>query len=77
MHLISTFKKQNDGCNVSIGEIVQCPPFGFPKFTLDEVKEAERLEVWGSSFNDPGDDFCEFRVIKNNETILTKRVDGY
>jgi hypothetical protein len=77
MYHINTYFKNNNQGNISIGEIVQCPPLGFPKFTLDEVKDADKMEHWGSSFNDPGDDFNEFRVIKNDEIILTKRVDGY
>jgi len=51
-------------------------PFG-PGFTPGEVSEATRMEVWGSSFKDDGDDYCEFRLFKDNELIATRRVEGY
>ena len=36
------------------------------------------METWGTSFNDPGDDFTEFRVFDaNNQRITTGRVSGY
>jgi hypothetical protein len=51
-------------------------PFG-PAFDLDKAEQADKLEVWGSSANDSGPDYCEFRLIKDNETIFTERVGGY
>ena len=41
------------------------------------AKEADRLEVWGSSFQDDGADFCEFRFFKNDQLIHKVKVDGY
>lgn len=54
----------------------QPPPFGggIPE---KEVEGATRTEVWGSSFSDPGPDFCEFRVFRGTEQIVTKRTPGY
>lgn len=52
------------------------PPFG-PGFT--EIPEGTvRMEVWGSSFDDPGPDFCEFRLMAADGSVLaSKRVAGY
>ena len=70
MHIVSTSK----------GDVtrsaMRSPPFG-PDFELAIAEKADRLEVWGSSFSDPGPDFCEFRLFKGDEQIGTKRVDGY
>lgn len=70
MYLVQTYKK-------TMRETASShPPFG-PAFTDEQINQADKLEVWGSSFNDPGDDFCEFRLMKNNKIIFSKRVDGF
>lgn len=51
-------------------------PFG-PGFVRAEVAGSDRLEIWGSSFNDPGPDFCEFRFYKGAEPVVTGNVPGY
>jgi hypothetical protein len=53
------------------------PPFG-PAFAPEIVARTERLEVHGSSFKDPGADFCEFRAFDAEGTLIaTKRMEGY
>jgi hypothetical protein len=37
---------------------------------------AEKMEVWGSSFTDEGEDFCEFRLFFGKK-FITKRMNGY
>lgn len=32
--------------------------------------EVTTMEVWGSSYNDPGDDFCEFRLKRADGTVI-------
>jgi hypothetical protein len=53
-------------------------PFG-PGFRAEEIPETtDRLEVWASSFNDPGSDYCEFRLVdKKGNTLATRRIEGY
>ena len=52
-------------------------PFG-PAFTEEEANQAAFYEVWGSSFNDPGPDFCEFKLLDKDKNIIkTKRIAGY
>lgn len=37
-----------------------------------------RMEVWGSAFTDPGDDYCEFRLFDATGTLFDRvRVPGY
>jgi len=53
------------------------PPFG-PGFPPEIAEKAEKLEVTGTSFNDAGPDYCEFRVFDRQGTLLgLKRVEGY
>lgn len=41
-------------------------------------EETETMEVWGSSFDDSGPDFCEFRLLDKEGNVLgTRRVGGY
>jgi hypothetical protein len=51
-------------------------PFG-PRFTAEQAEGADKMEVWGSSFADPGPDWCEFRLFKAGEQVATKRTEGY
>jgi len=52
-------------------------PFG-PGFPEAKVEGAARMEVWGSSFSDAGDDYCEFRLFDDGgRRIASARVDGF
>jgi hypothetical protein len=36
------------------------------------------LELWGSSFNDPGKDWCEYRALDADGKLIAKRrSEGY
>lgn len=38
----------------------------------------ERLEIWATSFNDPGPEYCEFRCFDGDGNLIgTYRIDGY
>jgi len=53
------------------------PPFG-PAFAAEVVSRTETIEVWGSSFDDPGPDACEFRAMDvSGGEIARIRVGGY
>ena len=52
------------------------PPFG-PGFTEDQVKQADKMEVWCSGFKDPGPDFTRFKLLKGDETVASQEVGGY
>lgn len=53
------------------------PPFG-AGFKAEIVARTETLEVHGSELKDPGSDYCEFRAIDAEGTLLeTKKVRGY
>jgi len=50
----------------------------FPKFSDEQVEQATRMEVWGSTFTNPEPDHCEFRLLNDkNEIICKRRVEGY
>jgi len=45
------------------------------EFDLDAVN---RVEVYGTDINDPGEDYCEFRVIDcHNKVMAVRREMGY
>jgi hypothetical protein len=53
------------------------PPFG-PAFCPEIVERTETLEIHGSEVSDTGPDYCEFRAINAEGTIIgTKRINGY
>jgi hypothetical protein len=52
-------------------------PFG-PGLPDSVVSRSEKLEVVGSSFDDPGADWCEFRAYDaDSQLIASRRVMGY
>ena len=53
------------------------PPFG-PGFSEEELEGATALEVYGTSFSDPGPDYCEFKLLDaKGNVLLTKVVGGF
>ncbi len=55
--------------------VIRPRPFG-PGLKPDA--RVEFVEVWGSSFNDPGDDWCEFRMFAADDQELgSYRFSGY
>lgn len=58
-------------------EMMAGPPFG-PGVCRDIAEKAARMEVWGSNFNEPGPDYCEFRLYDVAGIVVDRRrVDGY
>lgn len=72
MHLI------HRGTGVAARELAaSSPPFG-PGFRDDVVSRVETVEVWGTSFDDPGQDFCEFRALDAAGSEIGRiRIGGY
>ena len=58
---------------VCIGEHRNMRKAAFDIQSEEEVSQADKLEIWGSSSSDPAPDFIEYRLVK---TISSKRVDG-
>lgn len=53
-------------------------PFGCKTpFDPGLVEQADRLEIHGSSFEDPGDDWCEFKLMLGTQCIASQRCAGY
>ena len=52
------------------------PPFG-PGVGEEKALDIDALEVWGSSFDDPGEDWCEFRAFNGDRPLGAWRVPGY
>lgn len=58
-------------------EMLKKPPAG-PGFSMKKAIEAAWMEVWGSSFGEMEDDFCEFRLFDVEGVIIDrKKVYGY
>ena len=75
MYLYETITEKSRMVNGFIPKYMK--GFMIPKFNDNHISEADRMEVWASSFKDDSSDFCEFRLIKNNEIIANERVSGY
>jgi hypothetical protein len=71
MLLIDTI--EGDGLE---GRARESQPFGpgFGVFPPGAVK----MEVWGTEFNSPDADYCEFRLLAvDGRVLMTRRVEGY
>jgi len=72
MHLIETLTGQAARTLAA----TRCP-YG-PGFSEEDAQSVHTLEVYGSSFNDPGPDFCEFRAIDaQGQAFPPRRITGY
>ena len=67
MHLLDTFETPH-AIHEGLARVAPAPlPAGIA-----------RVEVWGSSFTDPGPDFCEFRCFgADRQPVTTYRQNGY
>ncbi len=47
--------------------------------TLSELEKTSKVEVWTSSFDDIGDDFCEYRFFSpySDRPYKVQRTNGY
>lgn len=46
--------------------------------TREALPQTARMEIWASSMDDAGEDFCEVRLLAADECcLLTRRVSGY
>jgi len=71
-HLVAVFEG-----NGVVKAATEKAPFG-PGFSKEEAETATRMEVHGSSFNDSGADWTEFRLIGAKGNVFKKRrVGGY
>lgn len=76
MYLVST--THNTECNREDFLQEACRSPRGPKFSKVSAAHSAKMEVWGSSFTDEGDDYCEYRLIsEGGKTIATKRIKGY
>ena len=48
-----------------------------PLFSIEELGQANKIEVHGTSFKDPGPDYCEFILFKDDGTTIKRRQEGY
>ena len=52
--------------------------FAGPQFGPEKIAQAVKMEVWGSSFSDPGPDWCRFDLLDAEGTrIATHTSPGY
>ena len=71
-HLMETHEKE-----AAQTAAKETPPFG-PGFPDDIVEKTAKMEIWGSSFKDPGPDYCEFKVFDaGGNKIGSRTVGGY
>jgi hypothetical protein len=56
-------------------EATASPPFG-PAFDGVLARQADRLEVWGTT-EEASEDYTEFRLFKGGRVIGVARISGY
>ncbi len=76
MHHSSTYDKTTKE-RAKEFQAMACKDQWGAKVSQLQFDEADKMEVWSSSFNDAGEDFNEFRLFRNGERTTTRRVSGY
>jgi hypothetical protein len=51
-------------------------PFG-PGFSQEQIDASDSMQVWGSSFSDPGGDYVEFKLFNGEKVVAERRLAGY
>ena len=46
-------------------------------FGVQVPVEADRCEIWGTTFTDPQPDCCEYRFFKDDISVGVQRIAGY
>jgi hypothetical protein len=46
-------------------------------FSIEELGQANKIEVHGTSFQDAGPDYCEFVLFKDDGSTIKRRQEGY
>lgn len=63
--------------STDVREFSAHPPIG-PGFIQEQILGAVKMEVWGTTFLDKGEDYCEFRLFNIvGQQIAKKRLEGY
>ncbi len=71
MYLIAKFT------GVEAQQVAQAAePFG-PRFPASVVRYMTHLEIWGSSFQDEGPDWTEFRAYAHDKLLKKRRIPGF
>lgn len=71
MYLLNSTARQHDMCIPA--------PFG-PGLSAVEAQKYAYMEIWCSNYDEPGDDFTEFRFFasnNNSEVVKVVRHHGY
>lgn len=72
MHLVDKYSKDQMGT----GSFFRSQAT-FAQIPADIIDQADACEIWGTSFKDAGEDYCEFRFFKDSNPLRTFRVNGY
>ena len=63
--------------DVMRGLAARLPPAG-PGFTPEQIAQANYMEVWFSSFEEPGEDYTRFILYDETGTLIANKiVRGY
>jgi hypothetical protein len=62
------------GLNTSTSEVERCVEYVTGRLGSFD---ADRIELWNSSFDDPGPDYSEYRLYRGGQLQQTIRRDGY
>lgn len=50
----------------------------FVPFKEEQLVTAQKLEIWATSFTDPGPDYCVFKLYDSNRQLIAENtVNGY
>lgn len=72
MYLIEKVTKENMGKDSFFRNTAH-----FCRIPDSLIDQADACEIWGTSFKDAGNDFCEYRFFKDGVLIKMVKVEGY
>lgn len=72
MYLVERAEKQNMSDGSAFRQVA-----GFCQIPLTLIEQSDTVEIWGTSFKDTGEDFCEYRFFKDGKQFDSRKVGGY
>lgn len=55
--------------------VEECQMFKVPQ---SSIEASDKVEVWGTTFDDAGSDYCEWRFFKGDKEVAPRhRINGY
>lgn|SRR5690625_1761323 len=62
---------------IELVELAASPPPMGPGFANELIQEADRLEIWASTYREAGEDWTDFRLFRGDREVARCRISSF